>query len=143
MRQRVEVGHFEASGRHTKTGLSYPHMMAIFHFGFAGPRRSPLTSLVFQTAGKSNIRFTRAFKAWGDSKLTSNSHEELLSEIGRYLANKEFEIFGVVSPEMPATTSPKDVGIKGPNAPLVDSGELRSKIRHKNTISNTLKKRTG
>ena len=42
---------------------------------------------------------------------------------------------------MQANTSKKKVGVEGPNAPLVDTGDLKSKVAYKTSLGKVIREK--
>ncbi len=136
----VEVGHF-SGGKHTDSPYSNVQLMALHNVGWGNrPARRVRAVLKHQNQRLTGIEYSTLMKAWGSSDLSVAANERLLEGYGKLLAQKEKDIFGKIGPDMPATESPKKVGVMGPNAPLVDTGELREAIRYRTSISKTEKK---
>jgi len=136
---KVEIGHFESQGKHSGSDLSYVDLMQIANLGINGPPRRPLRLLQIDNKNLSDSKFNTLMKLWGTSNYTRGNNEKLLQGFGIVLAKKEKAIFGKTGPMMPPTTSNKKVGAMGPTAPLVDTGELRSKVSYKTSISKVVK----
>jgi hypothetical protein len=141
--QKVEVGHFASQGTHSDSSLTYPELMAIQHFGLGGQRpRMIRTLLKLSERRMSDVRYNTLMKSWGKSNYSQTANQKLLEGFGIVLAKKEKALFGkpqgvLMPPNSPNTK--KKVGIMGPFSPLVDTGELRSKVSYKTSIGKTLK----
>ena len=70
---------------------------------------------------------------------SDSATEILLDTIGKYLQEEEKKAFGKISIFTPATTYPKQVGAAGPEAPLVDTGNLRDKVARRTSKSKIIK----
>ena len=136
--EKVEIGHFQEQGKHSGSDLPYPDLMAIHHFGLGGQLpRQLLTLLVLQNRKLTDPKFDALMKVWANSRLFQTDNEKLLSGFGKVFVKKEKELFGKAQGNlMPPTQSKKRVGVEGPHAPLVDTGELKSKVAFKTSIKN-------
>lgn len=136
--ERVEVGHFEEQGEHY-SGFTYAQLMAYHHDSSNLEGENPLPArpiLDYVWASNINLsdpKFKQVLRKWGSRPITPQSNEEFLSDIGHILAVKEKEMFGKSPPLIANAES------KGRNTPLVDTGDLRDKVSHRNTLSNTIK----
>ncbi len=134
----VSVGHYQEQGKH-HSGFSYPELMAIHHNGGnpSGnaplPPRPVLDILKFRNQKLSDPLFKKAVKAWGMRTPSPSSNAILLDEIGKILRAKEKAIFGS------SALAPNAVPPKSSNTPLVDTGQLRSKVAYRTSISKQVK----
>lgn len=135
---RVEVGHFEEQGKHS-SGYSYVELMKMHHYGHNPegaqpfPERPLIDYFYFKNLELQDPRINQAILAWCKTSPTKESNIKLLDTIGGIMAAKEKELFGQSPPLAPNAES------KGKNSPLVDSGELREKTAHRNSITNQIK----
>lgn len=137
--QSVKVGHFAESGEHY-SGLSYPDLMAVHHFGrVVTPRKIVSLFNIRMKKILTNNNFTVAMKAWAKSNLTKEDSNKLLEAFGSELVNQEKALFGKPDMFMPPTNSKKAVGVSGPTAPLVDRGDLRAATSYATSLSKTIK----
>jgi hypothetical protein len=136
--ESVEVGHFKEQGTHP-SGFTYAQLMALHHNGGnpSGsapiPPRPVLDLLFFKNSNLSDPKFAAAFKAWRGRTLSESSNGILLAQIGIILRKKEKAIFGS------SALAPNAVPPKDRNDPLVDTGELRSKVAYKTSINKQVK----
>jgi len=72
-------------------------------------------------------------KRWAKSNFTVKDNKVLLDTFGIYLRKQEQNIFGH-SPPLEANAESK-----GANTPLVETGELKSKVAYKNSIDKQIK----
>lgn len=130
----VEVGHFQSQGNHSTavkpngTPYSYVELMHFHHTGDAGsrPPRQPLNVLKIQNRNLSQHRWMKsAVKASVKDILSKSATQTSLNRIGKNLARLEKDIFG--DPALLAGT-PHNTD------PLIDTGELRSKVIYKTTL---------
>lgn len=135
----VEVGHFAEQGNHSTalklngSPYSYVELMHYHHTGDGGPRppRQPLEVLKIQNRNLSQHRWMKsAVKKTVKELLNPQSQTKVLESIGRNIGRLEKDIFG--DPALLAGT-PYNTD------PLIDTGELRSKVSHKNSRSGALK----
>jgi hypothetical protein len=126
----LSVGHF-SDGEHS-SGFNYAELMAIQHLGLGGQAPRPLMS-VLKIGGLKDPAYRVAFNRWAAAPQSKANNNRLIDDFGKITADNEYDLFGKVSNKMPPTTSPKKVGVDGPTAPLVDTGELRDNIRFKNS----------
>jgi hypothetical protein len=139
--ENVSIGHFENQGKHSDSDLSYSDIMRINHFGLGNRQpRQLLTLLSLQNRDLSDSKFRTLMSLWGTSNYNPSDNRKLLEGFGIVLRDKEKKLFGKVnSPLMQSNTSPKKVGVEGPDAPLVDSGELKSKVAYMTSLSKAIK----
>ena len=130
----VEVGHFESQGNHSTaikpdgSPYSYVELMYFHHTGDAGsrPPRQPLTILKHQNRDLGKYNWMRsAVKTSVKDILTKSVIQQSLNKIGRNLAKLEKDIFG--DPVLL-------IGTANNPDPLIDTGELRSKVTYKTSI---------
>jgi hypothetical protein len=139
--QSTQVGHFEEQGDHSTAEMPYTDLMRMHHFGVGGLKpRQVLTLLVFRNRKLQDPKFSSAMKTWGDGPYTIQNNNKLLDTFGQILAREEKSIFGKASPLMPPSAPFKEVGVMGPTAPLVDTGELKEAVRYKTSTNKNLKK---
>lgn len=140
--ESVEVGHFASQGKHSTTDLTYVELMAIANLGLNGPPRRVLTLLKHKERKLDDSQYNTLMQAWGKSNYGNAANKRLLEGFGSAMAMKEKALFGRVAPAtMPANspTTKKKVGVMGKNAPLVDTGELKSKVAYKTSLGKTVK----
>lgn len=130
----LSVGHF-ADGEHS-SGLNYAELMSIQHLGLGGQTPRHLMTIL-KMGGLKDPAYRVAFNRWAAAPQSKANNNRLIDDFGRITAANEYDLFGKVSDKMPPTTSPKKVGVDGPTAPLVDTGELRDNIRFKNSNTPT------
>lgn len=134
-KESVQVGHFRESGKHP-SGFTYPELMAIHHAGNPEtnlPARPVLDILFFRNRRLTANAIDMAFKAWGKRKLNASSNKKLLSDLGMYIRDEEKKIFGS------SVLAPNAVPPKSFNSPLVDTGELKSKVAYKTSLDKKVK----
>jgi hypothetical protein len=131
----VEVGHFASQGNHSTavkpngTPYSYVELMRFHHTGDAGsrPPRQPLNVLKAQNRNLSQHRWMlSAVKTSIKDILTKSTIETSLRRIAKNLVRLEKDIFG--DPNLLAGTAHN-------TDPLIDTGELRSKVTYKTTFN--------
>jgi hypothetical protein len=141
--KKVEVGHFAEQGVHSKTGLSYIEMMKLHHTGYQisafqfVPPRPVLDVLGFKIRNLKNITLRKIIKNWSKREFNLFSHKKLLEDLGIAIGKIERGIFGNTS--LLESNAPLTIAIKGKDAPLVDTGELKNKVAFKTSIDNTVK----
>lgn len=134
----VEVGHFKSSGLHY-SGFTYAELMAIHHNGgnpngsVPLPPRPVLDILFFKNQRLTDPKFKAAFKAWGKRKSSDASDAMLLEDIGKILRDKEKQIFGS------SDLIPNKVPPKSKNSPLIERGDLVSKVAYKTSRDKQVK----
>lgn len=134
----VRVGHFSEQGTHSDAKVSYPRLMKWHHTGRGGyPERPVLRVLWFRNKKLlKSPELIRAMKVWLSGDINKQTTQLMLSTFGKHLVKKEKAIMGSSGNMMPPSTSKKRIGVEGPTAPLVDSGELKSKVAYKTSITN-------
>lgn len=136
--ESVEVGHFKSQGKHS-SGFTYAELMSIHHNGGNPSGRAPLPPrpvldlLFFRNQNLTDPAFKTAFKAWGSRTLGERSNAILLEDIGLVLREKEKAVFGSTA------LAPNAVPPKRRNTPLVDTGDLKSKVAYKTSIGKQVK----
>ena len=134
----VETGHFKEQGKHY-SGLTYPELMSVHHNGGnpSGnaplPPRPVLDLLHFRNQNLSDPKIKGYIRDWRKRPLSEASNKILLDQIGRILAIREKRIFG--SPTLASNAVPP----KDRNQPLVETGDLKSKVSYKTSIDNSVK----
>jgi hypothetical protein len=131
----VEVGHFSSQGKHA-SGFTYPELMAIHHAGNPEtdlPARPVLDILFFRRRKLTAPVLRRAFKLWKGRKPGNGSDGMLLDDIGKFFREEEQKIFG--SPSL----VPNAVPPKESNNPLVDTGDLKSKVAYRTSKNKQVK----
>jgi hypothetical protein len=132
----LKVGHFQKSGLHY-SGFTYPELLKIWAFG--GPTGSVVKNPKIQYSfsklySKKVLKLPEvrvAYKNWSKNLLNNNSSTKFFDEIGEAVAKDYSKTFGSPGPFMP---------IVGENTtPLVETGELKSKISYKNSIDKSIK----
>jgi hypothetical protein len=137
-KESVEIGHFKESGVHS-SGFTYAELMAIHHNGgnptgsVPLPPRPVLTILHARNLKLTDPAFKHAFNSWVQRKPSDTSDNLLLEEIGRILRDKEKKIFGS------SDLTPNAVPPKTSNRPLIETGELRSKVAYKTSKNKQVK----
>lgn len=130
--QSVSVGHFESQGLHS-SGKSYVNLMKEHHTGDEiTPPRPVLTILNFRLRGYlSSSEAKSLLKRWAKDP---KNIDLFLSSLGKKIAQQEKQIFGN-NTEL-ASNAPLTQKLKGRDSPLVDTGELRSKVAYRTSIGN-------
>ncbi len=101
------------------------------------PKR-PIKSLFLHRNSKLNdAEFKKAFSVWLRSDKKNSDTLRLLSSYGEKMAEMEKELFGKPNSVIPSN-SPSTIRNKGADTPLVETGELKSKVAHKNSINNRI-----
>lgn len=135
----VEVGHFASQGNHPTAvkpngaPYSYVELMYFHHTGDAStrPPRQPLSVLKIQNRNLSQHRWMKsAVKTSVKDILTKGIVQTSLNRIGKNLVRLEKDIFG--DPTLLAGT-PHNTD------PLIDTGELRSKVMYKTNLGGGVK----
>jgi hypothetical protein len=135
--ESVEIGHFKSQGEH-ESGFTYPELMALHHRGNPEtplPPR-PVLAILFFRFRKLKTKapaIDRAFKAWGKRKSGDSSDKILLNDIGEFFREEEKKIFGS------STLAPNAVPPKAFNNPLIDTGDLKSKVAYKTSKDKQVK----
>jgi hypothetical protein len=134
----VEVGHFKEQGSHSSIGKSYVSLMKQHHNGGSTSKFivSPPRPVITILDGLRVEPLLKSFKKEAESLITFNfSAEQILSSLGRRLVKEEKSIFGksgLLVKNHRRTISSKG----GKDTPLVDSGELQSKVAYKTSTGN-------
>ncbi len=136
--ESIEVGHFRSQGTHSDSGLTYPELLALWHYGAVEGQeeniRSPLLNFEFtelQTRKlSSSPEFKIAMNKWAKNVLTASSDDQLLEDVGMLAAKRYQAVFGVVGQFMP----PDSTG-----TPMLESGELKDATAYKTSKSNVVK----
>lgn len=136
----VEVGHFKEQGQHSDTDLTYAELMAIHHNpvgnGLNWPPRPVLDILFFKNKNLDSPEIKAILGRFRKKEPTPVNIAWLLKEIGQALGKKEKAIFGsgFLAPNSPIT-----IAKKGRNSPLIDTGELRSKVAYRTSKDKNIK----
>lgn len=133
--ESVKVGHFNSQGKHD-SGMTYPELMALHHTGNPEANLPPrmVLAILFNKFRKLQApEIRRAFKSWGNRKKGENSDRMLLNDIGSFLRDEEKKIFGS------NVLAPNAVPPKNRNNPLIETGDLKSKVAYKTSIDKQVK----
>lgn len=126
----VQAGHFPEQGVH-KSGYRYDELMAFHHNGGNPDGDSPVVPRpVLDIVWANNLklddpRFKKAFVMWCQRPPSKQSDTKLLDDIGKVLATLIKDTLGNPA-KLPVTNNP---------TPLVDTGELRANVAHRDTLS--------
>ncbi len=133
--ESVQIGHFEKQGKH-ESDFTYPELMSIHHKGnpeTSLPARPVLDILFFRHKKLKASPMQVAFKKWGKRKSGNKADKLLLNDIGEFLRDEEKKIFGSGG-LVPNAVPPKDR-----NNPLIDTGDLKSKVAYKTSLDKRVK----
>ena len=128
---KISVGHFEESGRHT-SGYLYPELMSLWHFGMfeGGIKRSPLMNFSMKVdSGIINKDLDLYIGQWLNNILSDQATTQLLESVGKVTRDNYKQVFGIVGMFMP----PDHDG-----TPMYETGELKSTAAYKTTKTNTV-----
>lgn len=125
--QWVEVGHFQEQGDHY-SGYGYAELAALYHRGEIAnqPPRRVLDALAFSLGTLNTNIMARIRNHW----LQKRNTKEMLEMVARYIAKKEYDLFGKVGPFMPADST---------DTPLVEDGDLQASTAYRTSKDKTIK----
>lgn len=130
LKSSVQVGHFQDQGQHYSE-MSYPELMKLHHVGTGtGPGEIParpiLDILDFRVAQNKRKAFFGVKTVFKEADYKYSVRKYLL-KVGERLRKMERAIFGDTAAL--AGNKPKTISMKqGKNTPLIDTGDLKSKI---------------
>lgn len=138
-KNKLAVGHFKEQGNHKPSGIPLVTLMRRHHTGgtnFPGSREllpRPVKS-IFKHRAENTVKNSKLFsphvRNWMKNPLDKNASSKLLTAMGDDLVKIEQSVFGDTSVLIPS---------KSRKGPLIDTGELKAKVAHKNTITNKIK----
>ena len=136
----VEIGHFEAQGTHPTIGRSYVDLMKLHHNGgtirsnVPNPPRPVMHILNFKAE---KVLMSPQLRKEGEALLKSGAKDPLII-VGKRLAAVEKSIFG--DPSLLTSNAESTIAAKhGADTPLVETGELRSKVAYRTSKSKIIK----
>ena len=136
----VDVGHFASQGIHPTSGLPYPELMALHHFGDpsqnipARPVRTIVAHGAVRTLKAPSLR--GELMDWGKAQERHKALQSVLEAMGKLLVADGKAVFG--SSQLRAN-SDKTVQIKGFNSPLIERGDLQRHYAYKTSLDDTVK----
>lgn len=133
--ESLEVGHFEEQGKHS-SGMSYPELMQIHEHGLGVPKRPVFNIAKFKEPPKTSPTVKKFMDNWMQSN-RSSATKNLLDNIGTHYRDLIKSIFGDIK-EL-KSNSPYTIKLKGKNSPLIESGDLRDKVKYKSSKNRGLK----
>ncbi len=140
--KNVSIGHFAEQGIHPGSEITYVELMQLHHTGNRAnriPVRDILGILFRHNTElvKKDRVIRKAINAFMMSQMTDADADILLDAVGKRMAKKEKDIFGKTPPLAPNSKLTQSLK-GGRNTPMVDTGELKSKVRYKKSTKNTL-----
>ena len=126
----VAVGHFQDQGTHP-SGYTYPELMA-FHSKEVGgfdnqhvPARHILEITKFRVTQNKSTVFKGLVSVFSEEKDLTAALKSYFASLGNKIKAIEYNVFG--DSELPAN-SDVTIALKGSALPMIETGELRSKI---------------
>jgi hypothetical protein len=135
---KIQVGHFVSSGIHSDAeGQYYTEIMQGWASGFyqLGVKKDPLSAFVFEQLHNKKVIADKdvqsAYKRWSKNLTNAKATTVFVNEVATIIRDKYASLFGKAGYLMP---------IIGSNStPLLETGELVSKVAYKTTKNPTAK----
>lgn len=133
----VDVGHFASQGIHPTSGLPYPELMALHHFGdpSQGIPPRPVRTIVAHGATRTlkDPSLKGELMDWGKAKERHKALQTVLETIGKLLVADGKAVFGS------SQLVPNHPNTNNPTQPLIDSGDLQRHYAYKTSLDDTVK----
>lgn len=121
----VTVGVHADAGQSADGKASIQEIATIHEFGLGVPQRSFIGAWADENEAKNQARIKKLALAVKNGKITE---EQALDQFGLLAVG---EIQQRIADGIPPENAPSTVARKGSSTPLIDTGSLRSSIRHK------------
>lgn len=124
------VGHFDDQGKHY-SGMTYPELMQVHHFGIDVPVRQVLTFVADHVGTYKKSYFSKVEGLFA-KPYTKKAVKELLGDVGEAIKRTEQNIIGSTPPLVPLSKETLRIrasqGRGTENTPLEDTGELKENV---------------